>query len=163
MVGYYNFFVSEAKKGYVFDEDMSSMETAVDRLTTREKKERRNWNKTFTKIKKHYDELEPPKVQSKEGVLQQRMIAPLMELTDVIRRTGITETRQGCMYPHETHLAVWEDAEANVANYRLSSAQVKKMVPKDFKVFELMLFLGKRGGYQSETTELEFLLFSLGF
>lgn len=164
-MGYYDFFVAEANDGYVFDSDMSSMETAADRLTAREAKERRDWNKKFANIWKHYMEkdLKPPKVTSQEGVLQQRLIAPRMEPNDVSRRTGMTEAREGRMYPHSTHLAVWDDVESNIANYRLSTARIKDTYPRQFEIFHLMMLQGNKKGYRSEDKELEFLLNGLDF
>jgi hypothetical protein len=164
-MGYYDFFVSEANDGYVFDSDMSSMQTAADRLTALEAKERRDWNKSFADIRKHYmgKNLKAPKVISQEGVLQQRLIAPRMEPNDVTRRTGMTESRAGRMYPHPTHLAVWDDAESNVANYRLSTAPITDMYPRQFEVFHLMMIHGNKKGYRSEDKELEFLLNGLDF
>jgi hypothetical protein len=165
-MGYYDFFVSEANDGYVFDSDMSSMQTVADRLTALvEAKERRDWNKSFADIRKHYrgKNLKPPKVTSQEGVLQQRLIAPRMEPHDVTRRTGMTESRAGRMYPHPTHLAVWDDAESNVANYRLSTAPITDMYPRQFEVFHLMMIHGNKKGYRSKDKELEFLLNGLDF
>ena len=164
-MGYFDFFVSNANDGYVFDTDMSSLATVTDRLTAQERKERRDWNKTFATIETHYfgEQMTPPKVTSKEGVLQQRLIAPRMEPTNVTRRSGMTEAIEGRMYPHRTHLAVWHDAESNIANYSLSEAPIKGKFPQNFLVFQHMINLGSQRGYRSEERELEYLLNGLNF
>lgn len=112
------------------------MDTANDRLTEREKKERRDWDKTLVTIQQHYygNELQPPRVTSKEGVLRQRLIAPRMEPTNVTRRTGLTEARAGRMYPHATHVEVWMTPSRRLPNIS-SQMNLSKVNMRDSFLF----------------------------
>lgn len=161
MADYYEYFDKIANNGYVFDGDMSSMATVLAHLTTEEAKERRTWNKKFKKIKEHYLNRPSPEVLSKEGVLQQRLLAPIMEPSNVTRRTGLTEQRD-CRLPPPSQLRRW-NVVADIATYKLSKTRMKNAIAREFEVFAGMLLAGKDGGIRSEETELTYLITGLNF
>ena len=97
--------------------------------------------------------------------MQQRLIAPCMEITEVTRRTGKTKSRDGRMYPHESHVRVWKNFHSNVLSYSLSDKKVKEIHPDRYEIFRFMVLLGEEdtGGCRSQAEELDFLLHGLNF
>ena len=77
---------------------------------------------------------------------------------------GRTEATDGRMYPHPTHLAVWEDFVENVLHHRESKRKIKNVHPKELEVFQQMILASEEApGCRSETQEVDFILRGLRY
>ena len=135
-----------------FTKDRSSEKPPQRELTKEEKKERREWKGTLTKLRNHYKNKAVPEVKTTEDLMEILMLPPRLEdQGSVSSRTGDKEPRIR-LYPAPKNIKTWSGFHEKVCSH---SPPKTKLDGKNSigDIFRQALFRSEKKSYSSERGE----------